>query len=94
MLGVSSEEMSTQKWKSPTHNWQCYNECNASTQAYSVPLNVVFANCSKEDKIYPLTTVEIAEAKQANATLKQLCKHDAVIDQELEIKLHHKCKTR
>jgi hypothetical protein len=47
----------------------------------------VFANCSKEDKIYPLTTAEIAEAQQANATLKHLFKCNAVIDQGLEIKL-------
>ncbi len=35
-------------------------------------MNEMFANCSKEDKIYPLTTVEIEEAQQANTTLKQL----------------------
>jgi hypothetical protein len=50
-------------------------------------MNEVFANCSKEDKIYPLTTEEIAEAQQADATLKHLLKRNAVIDQELEIKL-------
>ena len=47
----------------------------------------VFANCSDEDKIYPPTTVEIAAAQQANASLKHLFKHNAVIDQGLEIKL-------
>jgi hypothetical protein len=35
----------------------------------------------------PLTTAEIAEAQQADATLKHLFKHNAVIDQGLEIKL-------
>jgi hypothetical protein len=39
-------------------------------------MNEVFANCSDEDKIYPLTTVEIAAFKR-----------NAVIDQGLEIKL-------
>jgi hypothetical protein len=52
-------------------------------------MNTVFANCSERDAIYPLplTTMEIAEAQQANATLKHLLKRNAVIDQVLEIKL-------
>jgi hypothetical protein len=61
-LGVSLEEMSAQQWKSLTHLWQSYCESNASTTAHYIPMNEVFANCSKEDKIYPLTSVEIAEA--------------------------------
>jgi hypothetical protein len=70
-----------------THHWQSYNESNASTQAHCVQMNEVFAKHSKEDKICPLTTVEIAEAQQANATPKHLFKCNAVIDQGLEIKL-------
>ncbi len=50
-------------------------------------MNEMFANCSDEDEIYPLTTVEIAEAQQADASLKHLFKRNAVIDQGLEIKL-------
>jgi hypothetical protein len=50
-------------------------------------MNEVFANRSKEDKIYPLTTEEIAEGQRADASLKHLFKHNAVIDQGLEIKL-------
>ncbi len=38
-------------------------------------------------KIYPLTTEEIAETQQADASLKHLFKCNAVIDQGLEIKL-------
>jgi hypothetical protein len=68
-------------------HWQSYNESNASTQAHCIPMNKVFANCSKEDKIYPLTTAEIAEAQQTNATLTYLFKRNAVIDQGLQIKL-------
>jgi hypothetical protein len=33
-------------------------------------MNQVFANHRKEEEIYPLTTTEIAEAQQVNATLK------------------------
>jgi hypothetical protein len=50
-------------------------------------MNEVFANHSKEDKIYPLTTEEIAEANQADEFLKHFFKRNAVIDQGLEIKL-------
>jgi hypothetical protein len=50
-------------------------------------MNEVFAICSKEDKIYPLTIKEIMEAQQADASLKHLFKRNAVIDQGLEIKL-------
>jgi hypothetical protein len=63
--------MSGQQWKSLAYIWQSYNQSNASTQFHCIP-NDVFENCSKEDKIYPLTTAETAEAQQAN--LKYLFK--------------------
>jgi hypothetical protein len=50
-------------------------------------MNEVFANCSEEDEIYPLTIVEIAAAQWADASLKHLFRCNAVIDQGLEIKL-------
>jgi hypothetical protein len=50
-------------------------------------MNKVFANCSKEDKIYHSTTAEIAKAQRANATLKHFFKLNAVLDNGLEIKL-------
>ncbi len=56
-------------------------------QAHCFHMNEVFANCSNEDEIYPLTTAEIAAAQRADATLKHLFKRNAVIDQGLEIKL-------
>jgi hypothetical protein len=56
-------------------------------QAYCFHMNEVFANHSKADKRYPLTTEEIAEAQQADMLLKHLFKRNAVIDQGLEIKL-------
>jgi hypothetical protein len=37
--------------------------------------------------MYPLTTVEIAEAQRADVSLKHLFKHNPLIDQGLEIKL-------
>jgi hypothetical protein len=50
-------------------------------------MNEVFANRSNNYEIHPLTTVEIAEAQWADASLKHLFKRNAVIDQGLEIKL-------
>ncbi len=47
-------------------------------------MNEVFANCSDEDEIYPLTTVEIAVAQWADASLKHLLKRNAVLDQGLD----------
>jgi hypothetical protein len=88
MLCASSREMSTKRWKSLLHHWRSYIESNASTQALYVPMNDLFANCSKEDKIYPLTTtVKIADAQRANTTLKHLFKCNPVTNTGLEIKL-------
>jgi hypothetical protein len=50
-------------------------------------MNEVFASRSDKDEIYPLTTVEIAEVRWADASLKHLFKRNAVIDQGMEIKL-------
>jgi hypothetical protein len=87
MLGVEQEKLSAQQWKSFAHHWRSYNEISMPMQAYCFHMNEVFANCSDKDEIYPLTTVEIAEAKRADASLKHLFKRNAVIDQGLEIKL-------
>ncbi len=87
MLGVEPEELSAQQWKSFAHHWGSYNEASTPTQANCFHMNEVFANHSDEDEIYPLTTVEIAAAQQADASLKHLFKRNAVIDQGLEIKL-------
>ncbi len=87
MLGVKPEELSTPQIKSFAHHWRSYNKSTMPMQAYCFHMNEVFANCSEEDEIYPLTTEEIAEAQQTDASLKHLFKHHAVIDQGLEIKL-------
>jgi hypothetical protein len=86
MLHLEPEELSAQQWKSFAHHWQSYNKGSMPTQAYCFHMNKVFVNCSKEDKIYPLTTEEIAEAQRADVSLKHLFEHNAVIGQGLEIK--------
>jgi hypothetical protein len=56
-------------------------------QTYCFHKNEVFNNRSKEDKIYPLTTEEIAEAQWTDVSLKHLFKRNAIIGQGLEIML-------
>ncbi len=75
------------KWKMFSKHWRQYNECHATTNTNDIQMEGVFANRSKEEEIYPLTTVEIAKAQRADATYKHLFKRNAVIDQGLEIKL-------
>ncbi len=87
MPGLEPEESSAQRWKSFAHHWQSYNKTCTPMQAYCFHMNEVFANCSDEDEIYPLTTEEIAEAQQVDTSLKHFFKRNSVIDQELEIKL-------
>ncbi len=44
----------------------------------TIQMNQVFANCSEEDEIYPLTVKEIVEAQKANTKLKHFlieCPH-------------------
>ncbi len=82
MLGVEPEELSVQRWQSFARHWCSYNEGSMPMQAYCFHMNeVLFANCSDEDKIYPLTTAEIAAAQRVDASLKHLFKRNAVIDQ-------------
>ncbi len=88
MLGVEPEQLSVQRWKSFEQHWRSYNGASTPMQTHCFHMNEVFANCSDEDKIYPLTTEEIAEAQRADASLKHLFKQNAVIDQGLEIKLN------
>ncbi len=47
----------------------------------------MFANCSEEEEIYPLTSPEIAEAQKADSKLKHCFRRNAVIDKGLEVRL-------
>jgi hypothetical protein len=85
-LGVEPEELSTQQWKLFVHHWQSYNNSNTSIEAPCFHMNEVFANHSKEGKTYPLPTEEIAEAQQADTSLKHLfkCKTRGILDDHLK----------
>jgi hypothetical protein len=67
--------------------WRRYNQGCAVSDTHAADTSAVFANRSEEDDIYPLTTVEIAEAQRADASIKHLFKRNAVFDQGLEVKL-------
>jgi hypothetical protein len=47
----------------------------------------VFANPSKEEEIFSLTTPEIAEAHKANSKLKHCFKCNTVLDKGLDVRL-------
>eukprot|EP00804_Cyclotella_cryptica_P004274 CCRYP_013473-RA/>CCRYP_013473-RA protein AED:0.30 eAED:0.53 QI:0/0/0/1/0/0/2/0/121 len=68
-------------WKTFT-KFCCHYTEHARREVQEAPLhhqeemNLVFANCSEEDVIYPLKVKEIAQAQTTDATLKKLSKHD------------------
>ncbi len=47
----------------------------------------MFANRSKEEEIFPLTTPEIADAQKADSKLKHCFKRNAVLDKGVEVRL-------
>ncbi len=47
----------------------------------------MFANRSKEEEIFPLTTPEIAEAQQADVKVKHCFRCNTVLDKGLEVRL-------
>ncbi len=47
----------------------------------------MFANCSKEEEIFALTTPEIAEAQKVDGKLKHYFRRNTVIDDGLEVRL-------
>ena len=55
-----------------------------NTYDHQEQLNMVFANCSEEGVIYPLTVKEINQAQKNDASLKKLKKHDKYSTQLVE----------
>jgi hypothetical protein len=75
------------KWKAFSKLWCCYNKNNPGNETQECNLNKVFANHSKEEEIFPLTTPEISEAQQADIKLKHCLRRNAVLDKGLEVRL-------
>ena len=75
------------KWKAFSKLWRCYNKNNPGNETQECNLNKVFANHSKEEEIFPLTTPEIAEAQKANIKLKHCFRRNTVLDKGLDVRL-------
>ena len=63
-----------ENWMTFTKYWYHYTiqeKSDINTSAYQDEINLVFANCSEEDVIYPLTVRKIAEAQKLDASLKK-----------------------
>eukprot|EP00804_Cyclotella_cryptica_P008472 CCRYP_003976-RA/>CCRYP_003976-RA protein AED:0.34 eAED:0.34 QI:30/-1/0/1/-1/0/1/0/89 len=77
-----------------TKCWCHYTEHASSansTSTHQDSINLVFANRSNEDAIYPLTVKEIAQAQATDATLERLSRHDKYTTQLVE-DTHLLCK--
>ena len=83
----SPKEESCQRWLMFSKYWSCYNKTHDPIETNTTQMNHVFANCSEEDEINPLTVKEIVEAQKADITLKHFFKCNAVLDRGLELQL-------
>jgi hypothetical protein len=65
MHGMPTKETTSQRWLLFSKLWSCYNEAQEDPdKTNTIQMNEVFANCSEEDGIYPLTVKEIIEAQR------------------------------
>jgi hypothetical protein len=71
----SSKSSQRQSWMTVLKNW-CNLEIDTDKHE---DLNFVFANHREEDEIYPLTTIEIAEAQRKDQELKVYCKKNVLM---------------
>ena len=54
-----------------TKCWCKIDAPQPSTTKQDESINIMFANCSEEDEIYPLTVKEIAEEQKSDTSLKK-----------------------
>ena len=87
LLGMSAKGETSLKWKTLSKLWHYYNEYNTNNIMQECNLNQVFANHSKEEEIFPLTTPEIVEAQKANNKLRHCFKRNAALDKGLDVRL-------
>ncbi len=86
-FGIPAKVETIVNWKAFSKLWRCYNINNPGKETQECNLNKVFANHSKEEEIFPLTTPEIAGAQKANVKLKNCFRRNAVLDKGLEVRL-------
>ena len=76
--GKSTKEDASQKWLMFSKFLLCCNKAQEDPDDINkIQMNHVFANCSEEDEIYPLTVKKIVEAQKADAKLKHFFKCNA-----------------
>jgi hypothetical protein len=88
MHGMSTKEVTSQRWLMFSKFWLCYNEAQEDSDKTSIiQLNEVFTNHSEDDDIYPLTVTEIVDAQKADNKLKEFFKTNATLDKGLEFRI-------
>ncbi len=70
--------------------WSDYNETQDLDETNTIEMNHVFANCSEEEKIFPLTVKEIVAAQKADPILKHCFKRNSVLEKGVELQLVEK----
>jgi hypothetical protein len=73
---ASSDIVQKQNWMTVSKHW-CNLEKDDTTE-HEDQMNLVFANHGKEEEIYPLTTIEIAESQKKDRKLKTYFKNDDI----------------
>jgi hypothetical protein len=86
-FGIPAKGETMVKWNAFSKLWHCDNKNNPGNEAQKCNLNEVFANRSKEEEIFPLTTPEIAVAQKAVVKLKHCFRCNAILDKQPEIRL-------
>ncbi len=76
----NSKSRQRQNWMTVSKNW-CKLDIYLSTNKHE-DWNLLFANHKEEDEIYPLTTIEIAEAQHKDQELKVYFKKIAKLPQK------------
>jgi hypothetical protein len=84
---TSTKVKSNQRWMMFSKFWSCYNETQDHDEINPIEMNQVFANCSKDKEIYPLTVKEIVEAQKADPILTHFFKSNAILSKGLELQL-------
>ncbi len=65
---MSTNKKACQKWLICSKFWSCNNKMQGDPdETNTIQINQVFANCSEEDEIYPLTVKENVEAQKADS---------------------------
>jgi len=70
---------SNHKWMMFSKFWSCFSETQDPDETNTIEMNHLFANCSKEDEMSPLTVKEIVEAQKADPILKHFFNRNTTI---------------